>query len=152
MLRQGGFSYVVVMFLVAGSALVAVRALENTVQNERRDKEAELLWRGMAYRNAIKQYYENAPGSGKLYPPTLKSLLYDSRLVKPTRPLRKLYRDPMTDEDWGLVHDASNAVIGVYSKSNVKPIKQAGFPPELASFNGAQRYSDWKFVYKKPTP
>ncbi|UGQ48746.1 type II secretion system protein [Massilia endophytica] len=150
--RQNGFSYVVVMFLLAISAVVAVRALENTALSERRDKEAELLWRGIAYRNAIKQYYENSPGSGKAYPAKLENLLYDSRLVKPTRPLRKLYTDPMTDDDWGLVLDASNAVIGVYSKSNVKPIKQAGFPPELATFTGAQRYSDWKFIYTKPAP
>jgi hypothetical protein len=145
---EAGFSYVVVMFLVAATALAGVRALENTVQSERRDKEAELLWRGTAYLNAIRQYYENSPGTGKGFPEKLEELLYDKRLVRPTRPLRKLYLDPMTEQPWAEVKDASGRVIGVQSLSQVKPIKQAGFPEELAAFNGAQRYSDWKFVYK----
>lgn len=145
---QGGFTFLVVMFLVAATALVAVRALENTVQAERRDKEAELLWRGMAYREAIKQYYLNSPGFAKGFPAKLEDLLYDARLVKPTRPLRKLYLDPMTEGRWAEVRNEDGAVIGVHSLSQVKPIKRAGFPTELAAFNGAQRYSDWLFVYQ----
>jgi type II secretory pathway pseudopilin PulG len=148
MRSEAGFSYVVVMFLVAVTALAAVRALENSVQSERREKEAELLWRGMAYRNAIKQYYENSPGTGKVFPAKLEDLLYEKRLVRPTRPLRKLYLDPMTEGAWGEVKDEKGLVIGVYSLSQVKPIKQASFPADLAALNGAQRYSDWKFVYQ----
>lgn len=148
MRREAGFSYVVVMFLVAVTALVAVRALENTVQTERREKEIELLWRGMAYRNAIKNYYENSPGAAKNFPEKLEDLLYEERLGRPTRPLRKLYLDPMTEGKWAVIKDAHDMVIGVHSMSQVKPIKQAGFPTELAALNGAQRYSDWKFVYQ----
>lgn len=146
--RESGFSYIIVMFLVALSSIVAVRALENTTVSEQRAKEAELLWRGMAYREAIKRYYLNSPGTGKAYPEDLDDLLYDTRLVRPSRPLRKLFRDPMTDSDWGVVRNDSGAIIGVYSQSTRKPIKQAGFPSELASFTGATRYSDWKFVYQ----
>lgn len=145
---QGGFSYVVVMFLVAVTAIVAVRALENTIQTERRNKEVELLWRGMAYRQAIQQYYQNSPGAARGYPAELENLLYDTRLVRPTRPLRKIYRDPMTEGDWVALRDESGAVIGVHSRSQAKPIKQAGFPPELQHFTNAQHYSDWKFFYK----
>lgn len=148
MRAQEGFSYVVVMFLVAVSAVVAVRALENTVVSERRNKEAELLWRGMAYRKAIEQYYQNSPGAAKGYPAELANLLYDKRLVRPTRPLRKLYRDPMTEGDWAVLRDESGAAIGVYSTSQARPIKRAGFPPELQHFTNAQHYSDWKFFFK----
>jgi type II secretory pathway pseudopilin PulG len=148
MRAQGGFSYVVVMFLVAVSSVAAVRALENTLLAERRAKETELLWRGMAYYRAIQQYYHNAPGSALSHPDELAILLLDTRLARPTRPLRKLYRDPMTESDWAVMRDASGAVIGVYSTSQVKPIKQAAFPEELKHFKNAQHYSDWKFFYK----
>lgn len=156
MRREGGFSYVIVMFLVAVLSIISVRALETTLTRERRDKEAQLLEVGTAYMNAIRLYYEGAPGSAKGYPEELKELLKDNRLTRPTRPLRKLYRDPITGStQWGLVLDANKHVTGVYSLSNARPFKQDGFPDELAAFKEAQRYSDWKFVYQpqvKVTP
>lgn len=147
--KARGFSYVVVMFLVAVVAIASVRAMEVTITSERRSKEAELLWVGNAYRNAIRTYYDGASGSNKTYPAKLEELLYDGRLTRPTRPLRKLYRDPVSGSTaWGIVKDQDGAVIGVYSLAKGKPIKRAGFPPELASFANANSYSDWKFVYK----
>lgn len=151
MRRQTGFSYVMVMFMVAVLSIVSVRALETTLTRERRDKEAQLLEVGTAYMNAIRQYYAEAPGTAKSYPMQLKDLLYDGRLTRPTRPLRKLFRDPVTGSgEWGLVRSEAGAIMGVYSLSNAKPFKRAGFGPELQSFNGAQHYSDWKFVYQLP--
>jgi hypothetical protein len=52
------------------------------------------------------------------------------------------------DGQWGLVRNASGELIGVFSRSPVKPLKRAGFPAELAGFENAQHYSDWKFVYQ----
>lgn len=149
MARQGGFSYVVVMFLVAILSFIALRGIQSTMLKERRSKEAELLWCGMAYREAIRRYHEEAPGSQQSYPRELKDLLYVDRPLRPGRPLRKLYRDPITaSSNWGEVRNENGDLIGVYSRSEAKPLKQAGFPPELAGFAGAQRYSDWQFVYK----
>lgn len=146
--RQDGFSYVVVMFLVATLSIISVRAIENTLTRERREQEAELLMRGAAYRNAIRQYYLGAPGSVQSYPKDLKALLHDDRLARPTRPLRRLYRDPMSRSgEWGLVYSESGDLIGVQSLSKARPVKRAGFPKEFSNFANAQRYSDWKFVY-----
>lgn len=148
-MRQQGFSYVVVMFLVAVLSIVSVRALETTITNERRDKEAELLWRGAAYRDAIRDYYINSPGTAQAYPQQLSDLLYDGRFTVPRKPLRKLYLDPMSDDgQWELVHNDAGKLIGVRSRSTLKPLKQAGFPPEQASFTNAQHYSDWNFVFQ----
>lgn len=152
---ETGFSYVIVMFLVAVLSVVSVRALETTLTRERRDKEAQLLEVGSAYLAAIRQYYQDAPGSVKSYPMELEDLLHDTRQTRPRRPLRKLYRDPITGSGgWGVVRDADGAVTGVFSLSTAKPFKQDGFDGELSSFKGAQRYSDWKFVYQpqKVTP
>lgn len=148
MRRQQGFTYVVVMFLVAVLSIVSVRALQYTRMAEQREKEAELLWVGMAYRNAIAAYYNEAQGSTKVFPTQLKELL-KHELTNPTRPLRKLYRDPITgSKDWGMVRNEDGALIGVYSLSQQRPLKREGFRPEMAGFTNAQRYSDWKFVFQ----
>lgn len=149
MRRERGFSYVIVMFLVAVLSLAATRALQNTLTAERRSKEAQLLAVGMAYRNAIRDYYLNPLGSEKSYPPSLKALLEDKRWSRMRRPLRKLYRDPITaSTEWGVIYTTAEPVrvIGVYSLSAKAPIKKGGFPPGLEGFSTATSYRDWRFV------
>lgn len=149
MQRQRGFSYPIAMFLVAILAVVSARALEVTLTAERRDKEAELLAVGQAYRNAIRSYYDNSPGTAKVYPPDLPALLQDARTTRLRRHLRKLYRDPITaSADWGMVLTPEGAVKGVYSLSNLRPFKSGGFPVELSAFAGAGHYREWQFVYE----
>ena len=148
MRRESGFSYVIMLFLVAALSVIAVRALENTLTKERREKEAELLWRGMAYREAIRIYYEHSPGTDKSYPEELRDLLFDGRLVRPSRPLRKLYPEPLLGGEWGVMRNREGHVIGVYPRSNEAPIKRAGFPKELEDFATARSYADWKFMYE----
>lgn len=145
---QGGFSYLIALFAVAVVALLSLRALEHQKTKEQRIKEEELLFVGLAYQNAIRAYYEGSPGSAKQYPAELSDLLFDGRATKIKRPLRRLYRDPITgSENWGLIRNADGNLIGVYSLSTEKPIKVGGFPKELQSLTGANRYQDWKFVF-----
>jgi type II secretory pathway pseudopilin PulG len=147
--KQAGFSYLIAMFLVAVVAIISVRALENSMTQERREKEAELLLVGQAYRNAIRTFYENSPGTSKTYPAELTALLLDERTTRLRRPLRKLYRDPISaSHDWGIVRSESGGVMGVYSLSTLKPIKTDGFPAELGHFKNAQHYKEWQFVYQ----
>ncbi len=148
-----GFSYPIVMFLVAVLSLVAVRALENTITAERRDQETQLLAVGETLRNAIRSYYVNTPGTKKEYPPAegfWNALLNDTRTSRLQRHLRKVFPDPVTgSSDWGLVLSLDGDFVeGVFSKSARKPVKSDGFPPDLAWFKGAAHYSQWTFVYK----
>lgn len=148
MRRQEGFSYAIALFLVAALSVVSLRAMEYTTTAERREKEADLLWVGMAFRNAIAAYHKGSAGSAKAYPTELSELLYVGTLSNPTRPLRKIYRDPITgSREWGLVKQGE-FIVGVYSLSQQRPIKRQGFEPALAVFADAQHYSDWKFVYQ----
>ena len=147
--RQQGYSYLVAMFTVAVVAVLSTRAIERTSTMERRNKEAQLLFVGQAYLNAIQTYYQNSPGTTKQYPPDLPSLLQDTRLTTMSRPLRKLYLDPITNNaQWGIVPAAGGGVMGVYSLSQQKPIKVGGFPPLLAGFAGATSYQNWQFIYQ----
>jgi type II secretory pathway pseudopilin PulG len=145
---QRGFTYVIALFLVAALSVLVTRGLKSTLMDERRDKEAQLLEIGQVYRDAIRTYYDNSPGTGKTYPPTLEALLEDGRTTTLKRPLRRLYRDPITaSEDWGIVPAPDGGVMGVYSLSEQKPIKNGNFPLALANFVGAKKYQNWQFIY-----
>jgi len=147
--QERGYSYLIVMFAVAVLSILSVRAIEHTYAKELRAKEAELLFVGAAYRNAIREYYDMSPGTAKSYPASLEDLLLDNRTTTMRRPLRKLYRDPMTgSSEWGLVRNDEGKIIGVYSLSGRKPMKTGGFSTEFASFASAKTYSDWRFIYQ----
>ncbi|GGC87215.1 type II secretion system protein [Undibacterium terreum] len=146
---QAGFSYFVAMFMVAVVVLLSLQAQSAMSTKERRRKEDELLYVGQAYRNAIRDYYANAPGSNRTYPPSIDALVLDSRTSRISRHLRKAYVDPLTGSaSWGVVAAPDGGIMGVYSLSTQTPIKIGGFPDELLSFTGAKKYQDWKFIYQ----
>jgi type II secretory pathway pseudopilin PulG len=150
---QSGFTYIVALFLVATLSVISLQAVERSLTKDRRDKEAQLLYVGQAYRQAILTYYENSPGTAKAYPPDLQSLLQDSRTTTLQRPLRRLYWDPMTaSSTWGIVPGPSGGIMGVYSLSTQQPIKIAGFPVALTGFTGATSYQQWQFTYQPILP
>jgi len=147
--RQGGFNYVITMFVVAVVSVAAMHGVENMLTKAKREKEAQLMWVGRAYRDAIKSYYENSPGTLKTYPPDLQALLTDARATRIRRPLRRLYRDPITNgEEWGVVYHESGGVMGVFSLSKNAPFKVDGFEIDEVSFKNAKHYTDWRFVYQ----
>src|SRR5205807_8198758 len=105
----------------------------------------DLLSVGNQYRTAIQRYVL----AGKAqYPQKLEVLLKDPRQPSIQRYLRKLYPDPMTGKsEWGFVKGPDGGIGGVYSLSEDKPLKVAGFKLRDASLEGAQKYSDWKIVF-----
>src|SRR6202047_4079916 len=119
--KQQGFTYLGLLFAVVIIGLmltVVARVWRTTVQRER---EAQLLWAGHAYRMAISSYF----ALGYQYPTTLQDLVTDERFPVPKHHLRRLYVDPMTGHaDWSLVLTPSGqGVMGVASSSQAKPIK-----------------------------
>lgn len=144
--RQGGFTYLGVLFLVAlmGTALAGTGLLWATASQ--RARERELLWVGSQYAQALRSYYRASVGVAQ-YPQRLEELLEDRRVPSVRRHLRRLYPDPITNSlDWGLVHSFDGRITGVYSRSERQPLKIAGFPPQWADFAGTTRYSAWRFV------
>jgi len=149
-LRQAGFTYLTVMFVIAillgGLAIVG----ETWETSARREKEAELLFIGNQYRRAIGLYYTSTPGVVKRYPRTLEDLIKDPRQPNTQRHIRKLFPDPLTGKEWMVIKGADGGVQGVYSPSEQAPLKIAGFRVRDASLEGAQKYSDWKFIHTPP--
>lgn len=146
-----GFTYLGILFavVVLGFALATAGTLWSVAA--RRDREALLLWTGRQYQRAIASYYLKGPGGVRRYPQSLEELLEDRRGPILLRHLRVLYPDPMTgNADWDLQRLADGSITGVRSTAQGRPIKQAGFRPEQAAFEGSGCYCDWAFVYVAP--
>lgn len=148
-MRQRGFTYLILLFIVAimGVMLAASAMVWHTLAQ--RDKEHELLNAGHAFRRAIGFYYEHTPaGSIKQYPKQLSDLLADKRQLSLARYLRKIYIDPLTaSKQWGLVPGPDGTIMGVYSRSEATPIKTGNFDKDDQDFVGKGSYQDWRFTY-----
>jgi type II secretory pathway pseudopilin PulG len=89
-----------ILIMVAISAILLGKAAESWESQVWRDREAELIFRGEQYKQAIETFYTNQ----RRLPTKLEELLD----VEP-RSIRRLYKDPMNpDGEWVLLHaDAS---------------------------------------------
>jgi type II secretory pathway pseudopilin PulG len=132
-------------------------------QNAKREREAELVFRGEQYARAIELYQRQYVGA---YPPDLETLVEQ-------RFLRRLYRDPMTEDgEFRAVYrsqvddlqgnvatadrpgeqaaaltesivfdddaDQTGGVVGVVSRSDEE---------SLRVYNGRRKYSEWVFLH-----
>ncbi len=150
---QAGFTYLIVLILVAALGFGLAAVGEFTSHAEQRAKEVELLFVGNQFRDAIGAYYENTPGIAKRYPQKLEDLLEDNRFPTIKRYLRRLYVDPMTAKaQWGLVEAPGGGIMGVYSRSSTEPVKTGSFAAADRAFSGATHYSDWQFSYVPVNP
>ena len=98
--KAAGFTYIglLVAIVIIGAALAAVGQVWST--EAKREREAELLYRGNTIRKAIGSYVFGAGGSGQ-YPRELQDMVQDERSPQAIRYLRRVYEDPMTGQaDW----------------------------------------------------
>jgi type II secretory pathway pseudopilin PulG len=144
-----GFTYVAMLVGVAVIGIGLAATGQVWSQSAQREKEAELLFVGHEFREAIERYHRESPGSMQRYPKSLEELLQDPRHVTIRRHLRRIYRDPMTGKaEWGLVTAPEGGIMGVHSLSDKAPLKSGNFAPADEAFKDAQRYSDWRFVHE----
>lgn len=145
--NASGFTYTALLvgIVIIGITMSAAgRYWQHMMQ---REKEEELLFRGMQYRQAIERYYfAKAPN---LYPAEIEQLVKDDRFPQAKRHLRHEYKDPITGENFEVFRDLTkgNRITGVFSKSTKEPLKKDLFPEELGDFVGKTTYSEWKFLF-----
>lgn len=147
---QHGAILLVLMVMVVIMGLAAGMAGQTWRSTMQKAREAELLWRGQQYQQAIASYYAVKHGPQNMLPSKLEHLLRDPRFPGVVRHLRKLYDDPMTGEDWTLVKDPAERILGVRSASDLEPFKQDGFSSKLDKLKGKGAYSEWEFVFEPP--
>lgn len=145
--KQRGFTYVMVLVAVVVLGIVVETATVLSSQVKRADQEAELLYRGMVYRNAIRSYHRT---NGN-YPSSLQDLVRDNRHPEKHH-LRALYPDPLAPREaenggWALVRDIGGGIRGVASTSTLEPRKKTNFPKGLEKLENAASYSQWLFEY-----
>lgn len=146
MRRQAGIAYLGLLLAIALVGIVAGTAADVYQQSRQRQREADLLWIGNHFRQAIASYYDAAPSPVKTYPPQLEDLLRDPRYPGARRHLRRLYSDPLTGKrDWELILAPQGGIAGIKSRSTATPLKQSGFRPRDARFEEKTRYADWEF-------
>lgn len=145
--RSRGVVLMGLVVLLALGGVAVTQFAESAATARQREREAELLWVGQQYRQAIESYYRASPGLNKHLPVSFDELLRDPRFPQPVRHLRRLYSDPMQPEaPWGLLRRGSQ-IIGVYSQSEGVPLRRTGFAAGSESFEGAGQYSDWRFMF-----
>jgi len=128
--RQGGFTYVFALVLLAVMGVSASTVAQKWSEARQREKQAELLWVGNQFRQAIGLYYHRSPGAAKQFPRALEELLDDKRFQTRQRYLRRIYADPYTGKpDWEPIHAPSGGIMGVRSAS--KPDRSFIYEPPL---------------------
>jgi len=144
--EERGVTYLLVMLavvLIGISVTVAAKQWKAVVQ---REKEADLLARGIEVQTAL-AVYSAQQKKGRVVPGEIYPLTLEELTKQPKPALRKAYKDPMTGNDWEYVRDPTGRIKGVRSKSKAEPFKQKDFPPLLRHFDGLTNYNDWVFQY-----
>ena len=145
-----GITYLALMFsivLIGISVSAAARQWSVMMQ---REKEADLMAKGIEIQNALAMYSATMQIGrimpGEMYPQSLAEL---TRSYKPF--LRRVYQDPITGGDWEYMRAPTGGIMGVRSKSKMKPIKERDFPLALRHFEGRKTYHDWMFQHPNPS-
>jgi type II secretory pathway pseudopilin PulG len=146
--KNNGFTFMGLLFVLM---LIGINlALAGTLYTfaQQREKERQLIFIGEQFKQAIKRYYVNSPGTVKRYPPNLESLLLDNRFVNTKRHLRRVYLDPFTKtNEWGLVESPQGGIMGVYSLSESTSLKYTNFGLRNPELENKKYYKDWQFIY-----
>ncbi|ODT43913.1 MAG: hypothetical protein ABS70_06805 [Nitrospira sp. SCN 59-13] len=145
-----GITYLALMFsivLIGISVSAAARQWTVMVQ---REKEADLMAKGIEIQNALALYSASMKigriMTTEIYPQSLAEL---TRTPKPF--LRRVYQDPISGGDWEYMRAPTGGIMGVRSKSKVKPIKERDFPLAVRHFEGRKTYHDWMFQHPNPS-
>lgn len=149
--REGGFGYLMLLFAVAAMGLTLAGAGQVWHTTALREKETQLLFIGQQFRQALASYRDRSPVGTPTAPATLDDLLADKRFPVPVPHLRRLWRDPMTNEtDWVLMR-ADGRIVGIHSRSEREPLRSF-FKGANTAFAGLGSYAQWVFNAAEPRP
>ena len=153
--HQAGFAYYGLLFSVAAAALAASAGSHLLGNEQRREKETDLLFCGDEIRRAIETYHAKNNAGINPFPTRIEWLLRDPHQATIHRYLRRVCADPMQARDpndpekagdWALILDAKGQIVGVHSESMREPLKRSGFAPLYENFREARHYADWRFI------
>ena len=141
--EQSGYMLLVLMLAVAMLAITLLGVATNYRQSIRRDREVEMIHRGVQYERAVRLYYRR----NKNYPPSIDRLLESNNI----RYLRQRYKDPMTrDGTWRIAHPTDVTLPGANTG-----LGTSGSPPTggtgTAGIDTSGKKADTGGVTENPT-
>lgn len=152
---SGGFALVVLIVVMAMTAIWMSASLPAWKHNATREKEAELVFRGQQYVRALNLYQRKfGPGAA----PQSFDQLYDAKL------LRKKYKDPITDDDFlPLYRGGTPGQQGQPASGQQQPagpgqggvlmgVQSKSTGSSIMVYNGATHYNEWVFVMSAQQP
>lgn len=139
-----GFTLPVMLVVMIGVSGVAASADISNRYRQAREREVELIFRGLAYVRAIKSFYlaEKDPKLRRL-PRDLGEIENDPRSAY-RRHIRELYKDPLTGGEFRILQE-SGGVTGVASSSRDKLFRRTRLSDQIPFAAGAERYDQVLF-------
>ena len=122
-----GYVLLTLLLLMAALAIASAVAVSDIAFNIRRDREEELIHRGVQYRRAIRQYSKK---TGR-FPVRMEELDNTNGL----RYLRKHYTDPVTGRPFKFVY-MSEIQVGALAPPNADPSAAANGAPGISAGAG----------------
>ena len=124
--NQTGVTYLFVMMLVVTMSIALMVVTQQWSVIMKRDREAELLFRGTRIKEAIERYVADFEAQKATRPNRWPRTLEELTKKNPKRYLQAVYTDPITGEDFDLIK-VNNELHGVRSTSTDVPYDQVNF-------------------------
>lgn len=140
---QQGFAYIMALFFVVLIGISLMTIGQQWSVTMRRDREAELLFRGNRIKAAIELYAADFEVQKGIRTNRFPRSLKDLTAKNPKRYLQAVYKDPMTGEDFILIKEGEE-IKGVRSSSKEVPY-------DRVNFKGAGTYAAIRFEAKAPS-
>lgn len=150
--RERGFSYLLLLFSLALGGVALAGLGEQWHVQTQREREADLLHRGLEIRAAIESYGARIVLGRREMPARLGDLVEDRRDGAPVHHLRRVYLDPFTGKaDWIELRDEQDRLVGVHSRATVIAYARHNLPVPLRSRpdrpeDAPASVGDWLFV------
>jgi|SRR5215469_3006951 len=129
--QEQGYILLTLLLMMAVMGIVAATLVTDIKFEIQRDREEEMIHRGVQYSRAIRAYYKKF---GR-YPATLENLENTNQM----RFLRKRYKDPMTGKDFKLLHfgEVKMGMAGMTGSSVIPGASTIGSNGTLTPNNGS---------------
>jgi len=124
--NQAGVTYLFVMMLVVAMSISLMVVTQQWSVIMKRDREAELLFRGTRIKEAIERYVADHEAQKAIRPNRWPRTLKELTKKNPKRYLQAAYTDPITGKDFDLIK-IGEELHGVRSTSTDVPYDQVNF-------------------------
>src|SRR5215472_15849650 len=130
--REQGYVLLTLLLIIALMAILAATLVTDIKFSIKRDREEEMIHRGVQYSRAIRAYYRKF----NRYPAKIEDLENTNQM----RFLRKRYKDPLTGKEFRLLHYGEAKLFGS-TNSTIPGASMVGANGQLTQQGGFQNSS-----------